>query len=532
MNFQHEPLTDFSKPEHRAAFQRELANARAHLGQKIPLLIGAERIFPERTLARENPSHPCEIVGQVGLADPSHAQAAIRHALRAFPAWAGTPLAKRAQIFRRAAELTRSRRLELAALEVVEVGKSWVEADADVAEAIDFMTYYPNELSRWEAQTAIGQVPGEENQYRREPLGPGAVIAPWNFPLAILAGMSTAALVCGNPALLKPAEQASALAWRLVQIFLEAGVPAGIVQFLPGLGEEVGVHLVRSPHLHWIAFTGSKRVGLEILRRAAEMPPGQFHIKRVIAEMGGKNAIVIDQDADLDEATLGVLASAFGFSGQKCSACSRVIVVGPILEPFLERMKEAVCSLPIGPAEEPGTVIGPLVDKEAQQRVLRAIETGKREGTAALEVSPPAGLEGYFVGPVIFTGLAPKSVTAQEEIFGPVLAVLPADSFEQALAIANAVPYALTGGVYSRSPAHIDQAKEAFQVGNLYINRKITGAIVGLQPFGGLKLSGSGYKAGGPDYLLQFMKSRTITENITRHGFAPPTSGPAPPATP
>ena len=517
----HEPLTDFSKELNRTAFQEALQKIGPLLGKKVPLIIGRERLFPKRTLARENPSHRQQIIGHVGLSETSHVESALQQASAAFPSWAHRNLKERVEILRRAAQRMREKRLSLAALEVVEVGKSWVEADADVAEAIDFLTYYPNEMLRWDALPAIGQVPGEENLYRREPLGPGAVIAPWNFPLAILSGMTTAALVTGNTAILKPAEQASVLAWHFTELLLEAGVPPGVIQFLPGLGEEVGEQLVRSTQTRWIAFTGSKEVGLRIVRLAAEVPPGQFHVKRVIAEMGGKNAILIDEDADLDEAVIGCVASAFGYQGQKCSACSRVIVVQSILDRFLERLVESTRSLPIGPAEEPGTVIGPLVDSAAYENLLQAIESGKKEATAALTCPVPEGLDGYFVGPTLFKGVDPKSPLAQEELFGPVLVVLSAGSFEEALQIANEVPYALTGGLYSRSPRHIEQAKEDFRVGNLYINRKITGAIVGLQPFGGLKLSGIGYKAGGPDYLLQFLQARTITENTTRHGYAP-----------
>lgn len=516
-----EPLTDFSIDEQRERFQEALDKVQASLPRKVPILVGSKPRFSSRTLERENPSHLSQIVAYISLSEISDAERALQEAQASFPAWSRLPVPARCKVFQRAADGMRKRRLELAALQVIEVGKPWAEADADVAEAIDFLTYYPHALEHLETELRPDPVPGEENLYRREPLGPGGVIAPWNFPLAILTGMSSAALVTGNSVVLKPAEQSSLTGWALVEILLEAGVPPGVVQFLPGIGEEVGPALVRSSKTHWIAFTGSKAVGLEIIRAAAEVPPDQMHLKRVIAEMGGKNGIIVDEDADLDEAVVGVAISAFGYAGQKCSACSRVIVLDSLFDRFVRRLTETTRSLPIGPAEAPGTVVGPLVDASARQKALAAIERGKKEATLVLECAVPAGLDGHFVGPAIFQDADPKSWLAQEEIFGPVLVMLRAESFEEAIGLANAVPYALTGGLYSRSPSHIEQAKRTFEVGNLYINRKITGAVVGRQPFGGFKLSGTGYPAGGPDYLLQFLKGRTLSENVTRHGFAP-----------
>ncbi|MBI3333784.1 MAG: L-glutamate gamma-semialdehyde dehydrogenase [Candidatus Omnitrophica bacterium] len=514
-----EPLTDFSRPAHRAAFQEAIRQVRGSLGKSYPFLIGNQRISGRRTLWRENPSHRKERVGQITLGDSSHAEMALTQCEETASLWARVPIAERARILQRAADLLKERRFELAAWEVLEVGKPWVEADADVVEAIDSLRYYAEEMLRWTEETRIGQVPGERNLYRREPLGPGVVISPWNFPLAIPAGMTGAALVTGNTLVLKPAEQSSIVDFHLVELLLKAGIPPGVVNLLHGLGPEVGDALVRSPRVRWIAFTGSKEVGLRIIERSAVTPPGQGWVKRVIAEMGGKNAIIVDRDADLDEAVLGVAASAFGYQGQKCSACSRVILLKEIERRFLERLIETARSLPVGPAEEPGTVIGPMVDQEALSRVRRYIELGKKEGGLAFEGDVPDRLDGYFAGPAIFTGVSPRARIAQEEIFGPVLATLRASSFDEAIEIANGVPYALTGGVYSRSPAHIEQAKERFRAGNLYINRKITGAVVGRQPFGGLGLSGAGQKAGGPDTLLQFLQGRTITENTLRHGI-------------
>ncbi len=519
MSFKNEPLTDFSIAANRAAFQEALARLRSSLGRKIPLLIGSQQILPHQWMPRRNPSHPNELVGLIARAESIHTDQVLAQAESAFPAWRRVPLPERAAILQRAARRLRERRFELAAWEVMEVGKNWVEADADVAEAIDYLHYYADQMLQLQDQAPLAQVPGERNLYRREPLGPGVVISPWNFPLAILTGMTAAALITGNCVILKPAEQSSIVAFHLAQILRESGVPPGALQFLSGMGKEIGEALVRSEKIRWIAFTGSREVGLKILHTASELAPTQGFVKRVIAEMGGKNAILIDQDADLDEAVLGVAASAFGYSGQKCSACSRVIALRPILERFLDRLIQTTQSLPIGNGEDPSTVIGPLVDEAAKEKVLRFIEIGKSEGRLAFQGTLPAGLQGFFVPPAIFTDVKPENKIAREEIFGPVLAVMAADSFEEALEIANNVPYALTGGLYSRSPRHIEQAAEEFRVGNLYINRKITGAVVGRQPFGGLRLSGIGYKAGGPDYLLQFLQARTITENTTRHGF-------------
>jgi RHH-type proline utilization regulon transcriptional repressor/proline dehydrogenase/delta 1-pyrroline-5-carboxylate dehydrogenase len=368
-------------------------------------------------------------------------------------------------------------------------------------------------------------LPGEENDNLYEPRGVAVVIAPWNFPLAILCGMTTAALVTGNPVIIKPAEQSSVIGAKLMEILQEAGVPAGVANFLPGVGEEIGPTLISHPDVAMIAFTGSKGVGLHINREAATQGPGQDHVKRVLAEMGGKNAIIVDDDADLDEAVLGVAHSAFGYQGQKCSACSRAIIVGSIYEHFLDRLVEVTKSLKIAPAADPASTIGPVIDEEARKRILDFVARGKQE-SRLVYAGDLGGLEpqGFFVAPHIFADVAPTAVIAQEEIFGPVLAVMRAANLDEALQIANGVPYALTGGLYSRSPENIRRVRREFRVGNLYINRKITGALVHRQPFGGFKLSGIGSKAGGPDYLLQFLVPRTITENTMRRGFAPQAS--------
>jgi RHH-type proline utilization regulon transcriptional repressor/proline dehydrogenase/delta 1-pyrroline-5-carboxylate dehydrogenase len=520
-HFHNEPLIDFSREPSRLAMQRALAEVQTLLGRTYPLVVGGEVIATETTIDSRNPSHSQQLVGHCGRATVAHAQQAIAAARSAFPAWRDAEPRARAEYLFRAAEVLRRRRFELAAWEVYECGKQWREADADVAETIDYCEYYGREMLRL-AQPLHRDVPGEENLYFYEPRGVTVVVAPWNFPLAILCGMTTAALVTGNTVVMKPAEQSSVVAAKLMEVFQEVGLPPGVANYLPGIGEEIGPTLMEHLDVAMIAFTGSKGVGLLINRQAAQTPPGQDHVKRVLAEMGGKNAILVDEDADLDEAVHGVAASAFGYQGQKCSACSRVIVLEGLHDAFLSRLVEATRSLKIAPAEDPGCTIGPLIDEDARRRVLHYIETGK--GEARLEYAGdvgPLAQEGYYVGPHIFSQVAPNATIAQEEIFGPVLAVLRARDLAHALEIANGTPYALTGGLYSRSPENIARVRREFRVGNLYINRKITGALVDRQPFGGFKLSGIGSKAGGPDYLLQFMLPRVITENTMRRGFAP-----------
>jgi RHH-type proline utilization regulon transcriptional repressor/proline dehydrogenase/delta 1-pyrroline-5-carboxylate dehydrogenase len=518
--FQNEPLTDFSRAEARRAMQHALEDVAALLGRIYPLVIADQTVATERTVDSVNPSHIRQVVGRWGRATAAQAEQAVNAAQAAFPAWRDTPPRQRADYLFRAADVMRRRRFELAAWQVYECGKQWREADADVAETIDYCDYYGREMLRL-AVPVRRDVAGEENHYAYVPRGVTIVIAPWNFPLAILCGMTTAAAVAGNTVVMKPAEQSAVIGAKLMEVFQEVGLPPGVVNFLSGVGEEVGPALVRHPDVAMIAFTGSRDVGLRINREAAETP-GRDHIKRVLAELGGKNALIIDDDADLDEAVRGVVASAFGYQGEKCSACSRAIVLEPIHDQFLARLVEATRSLKVGPAEDPANSVGPVIDAEARRRILDYIEKGKRE--ARLEYAGDVGAlaeEGYYVAPHIFSQVAPTAVIAQEEIFGPVLAVLKARDLDEALAIANGTLYALTGGLYSRSPEHIARVKRELNVGNLYINRKITGALVDRQPFGGFKLSGIGSKAGGPDYLLQFLQPRTITENTMRRGFAP-----------
>jgi RHH-type transcriptional regulator, proline utilization regulon repressor / proline dehydrogenase / delta 1-pyrroline-5-carboxylate dehydrogenase len=524
--FRNEPLTDFSVGEAREAFGRAVAafEQRLEAGpEAVPVIIGGVRDEAHETFERRDPSLHTRLVARVAAADAATARRAIDTAQSALAAWRGRGFAGRAAIVRQAAALMRRRRFELAALQIFEVGKTWREADADVAEAIDFCEYYAGEAERLGIPRRV-DVPGEENTTAYLPRGVAAVIAPWNFPLAILTGMTVAALVTGNTVVMKPAEQSSLVALALHEILLAAGVPPAALALLPGRGEEVGPALVAHPATALVAFTGSRAVGLGINRLAAEaaMQGGRL-VKRVIAELGGKNAIIVDDDADLDEAVVATVHSAFGFQGQKCSACSRVIVLDRVYEAFLARLAGAVRSLRVGPASDPGARVGPLVDDEARGRVASFIDLGKRTGRtiAAVDVGPLAEA-GWFVGPHVFADVDPQGPLGQEEIFGPVLAVFRVRDFEAAIARANDTAYALTAGVFSRSPAHLARARESLEAGNVYLNRGITGALVGRQPFGGYRLSGIGSKAGGPDYLLQFVVPRTVTENTLRRGFAPP----------
>ncbi len=517
--FRNEPLLDFSRAENRAQFTGALQAVRENFGRDFPLWVAGDEVETKNWLESINPAAPRELLGRAAAAGLMEAQRAVGAAVEFLPKWRDTPADQRAECLFRAAEIMRRRRLELAAWELFEVGKGWREADADVAEAIDYLEYYGREMLRLSAPRATQQLPGESNVYLYEPRGIAAVIAPWNFPLAILTGMTAASLVTGNCAVMKPAEQSPVMGALLMEILRQAELPPAACQLLQGSGE-LGAFLVRDPRVHLIAFTGSREVGLEILRAAYDHQPGQEHVKRVVCEMGGKNAIIVDEDADLDEAVTAIVESAFGYQGQKCSAASRVILVREIHDLLLDRLVEAVRSLKIGPPEDPRNFIGPVIDGAARAKIAAYIQLGKSEGKCVLERETPG--EGFFVGPAIFSNIEAHHRLANEEIFGPLLSVIKARDFDHALEIANRSSFALTGGVFSRSPAHIEKARKEFRVGNLYINRGITGAIVERQPFGGLKLSGIGSKAGGPDYLLQFLEPRTISENTLRHGFVGP----------
>lgn len=510
--------TDYASAQLREKAQQAIQSVRQQLGKTYPPLINGEYQNVAQTVDSVNPSNPSEMVGKIGLMSEEQAKQAIQAAKEAFKSWRKTPVRQRAGVLRKAAELMEKRRHELTAWMVLETGKPVREGDAEVSEAIDFCRYYADEMERLE-QGYNYDIAGETNRYNYQPRGISLVISPWNFPLAIPTGMTVASLVAGNCTLLKPAEVSSVIAAKLAEILLEAGIPRGVFQYVPCKGSTVGAYMVKHPDVHMIAFTGSQEVGCRIYAEAAILQPGQKHLKRVIAEMGGKNAIIVDESADLDQAVAGVVYSAFGYSGQKCSACSRAVVLEPVYDAFVSRLVEATRSLNVGPAEAPSTRVGPVIDAAARDRIREYIEKGKTEAELALEM--PAPDTGYFIGPVIFANVPPTAKIAQEEIFGPVLSVMRAKTFEEALELANGTNYALTGGLYSRTPSHIELAQAEFEVGNLYINRGITGAIVSRQAFGGFKLSGVGSKAGGPDYLLQFLEPRTVTENIQRQGFAP-----------
>ena len=516
--FINEPHTDFSQASSRAAMTQALAAVRARLGQTLSSRVPSALSPSGPELISLNPSRPSEVIGRLRGFAPDDTARLIQAILPKLAPWSATAPEQRADILIKAATIMRRRRFELSAWEIFETGKPWREADADVAEAIDFLEFYAREMRRLGQPRRLGLEPGELNHLMFFPRGLVVVISPWNFPLAIPTGMVSAALVTGNVVLFKPSERAPVMAHLLVELLTEAGVPDGVLQFAPG-GPELGRALVERPEVQMIAFTGSKEVGLQILAQAGRVAPGQTTVKHVVAEMGGKNAIIVDETADLDEAVAGVLTSFTGFQGQKCSACSRAIVHESVYDLFLQRLADAVMSLRIGPPADPGARMGPLIDERARAKVREYVEIGKREGR--LVVERQVAEAGCFVGPVVFADIQPTHRLAQEEIFGPVLAVMRARSFDEAIRLANASPYALTGGVYSRSPAHLMKARETFDVGNLYINRPITGALVGRQPFGGHRLSGVGAKAGGEDYLMQFMVARVVSENTLRRGFAP-----------
>lgn len=518
--FFNEPEADFAQVDVQTAMRNALQSIEADLGAVVPVIINGVEVPNRNIVLREDPSQKGVVVARVTYATTEDVDMALTLTTQAFQTWRDVPVITRAAVLRRTADGMRANRFVLSAWMVREVGKPWREADADVAEAIDFCDYYAAEMERL-AQPRKRNIPGEWNSYFYESRGPAVIIAPWNFPLAILTGMAVAALVAGNPVILKPAEQSSRIAYELYKLLIAAGCPVDVVQFLPGDGEVIGPKLVSDPRTAIIAFTGSRPVGLAIIKSAADVHPGQREIKRVIAELGGKNAIIVDEDADLDEAVLGVLHSAIGFSGQKCSACSRVLVIGTAYEPFCERLAEAIKTVKIGPAIDPATTMPPVVDAESQARVLRFAAMAKASGQLLGEQPVPEGLAGNYVPVTVAKDCDPNGPLCQDEVFGPVLAVMHVATLDEALDIADNTIYALTGGLYSRSPNNIERVRKEMRVGNLYINRKITGAVVDRQPFGGARLSGVGSKAGGPDYLLQFLVPRTITESVMRRGFAP-----------
>ncbi len=559
--FINSPPAQFFVPEVREAMHDAIAMARRDFGSTYTLLIGA-RCVSDRPLADiRYPAEPDVVIGRVAQATREDVEAAVSAAREAFPVWRDMVAHERGDILRRAAEIMEHRRFELAATMVFESAKPWREADSDVIEAIDYLRYYAVQGERLAEPRPMQDVLGERNEYFHEGRGVTAVISPWNFPLAIPCGMTVAALAGGNCAILKPAGQSPIIAYKLVQILRHAGVPDGVAQYLPGPGAEVGQALVEHLGIDNIAFTGSSEVGLRLIESAASAHPptpastaqlgppleagvstfgGEVqgtvnsplstvnpslrpNVKRVVAEMGGKNAIIIDDDADLDQAISGTIISAFGYAGQKCSACSRLIIVGSAYDEALERLQNAVASLVVGPPHDPATFVPPVISAQARDKILAYIESGRRSATLLVQAPVPDETSPHYVTPTVVTNVPLDAPIACEEIFGPVLCVFRARDFEEALAIALHSDFALTGGVFSRNPRHIEMARRAFRVGNLYINRRTTGAVVGRHPFGGLRMSGAGEKAGGPDYVRQFMESRTVSENTTRRGFAPET---------
>jgi len=512
--FRNEPLRDFKgNPEHSRRMKEALDEVRQGLGQEYDLVINGERIKTEDKFCSYNPGQKDQVVGVVSKANAELAERAIRAADAAFRTWSHTPVKQRAELALETARIIRERKFQYAAWMCYEVGKTWPEADADVAEAIDFAEFYAREILRLEQPEPLTSVYGERNFLRYLPLGVGVVIPPWNFPLAILTGMTLASVVAGNTVVMKPSSDSPVIAYKLFEALEEAGMPPGVVNYLPGPGGSVGDVLVEHPRTRFVAFTGSKEVGLQVNLVAARTVPGQIWVKRVIAEMGGKNAIVVDSEADLEAAVEGVTASAFGYQGQKCSACSRAIVVESVYEAFLDKLRDRVAELKVGPATNPDSYMGPVINARAKQSILNYIEIGKKEGRlmAGGEEAPGPG---HFIQPTLIADVAPQARIAQEEIFGPVLAIIKARNFDDALETANNTEYGLTGAVYTKNRQKLDKAAEEFFAGNLYFNRKCTGALVGGHPFGGFNMSGTDSKAGGRDYLLLFTQAKVVSEKL------------------
>ncbi len=521
--YENAPLVNFVYEQNQDRMREARARVRTQLGQKYPLVINGERVWTAQTIASINPTSPDDVVGHVAEAGIPEAERAVKAAREAFDKWSRTSFETRCRLLERVADIMHRRRFELSALEVFEVGKAWAEADGDIREAMDFCRFYAHEMRMIGRPRLTQHVLGEESYQHYWPRGVALVIAPWNFPMAILCGMTTAALVTGNTVIMKPAEQSAVIGAMLMEIFEEAGIPRGVLNYLPGKGSVMGAHLVDHKDVDLIAFTGSREVGLRIWESAGKTREGQRELKRVICEMGGKNAVIIDADADLDEAIVDTIYSAFGYQGQKCSACSRLIILEEIYPRAIERLLNAAASLRVGNPEEPGITVGPVIDGAAYKRILEYIDIGKNESRLAFQRGD-VPQKGFFIPPTIFTNVSPKNRIACEEIFGPVLSVIRARDLDEAFEIANSTEFALTAGFFSRSPDNIERAKAELVAGNVYINRSCTGAVVGRHPFGGFKMSGGGTKAGGADYLLQFVVPRVVTENITRHGFAPETT--------
>ncbi|MED3665252.1 L-glutamate gamma-semialdehyde dehydrogenase [Geobacillus stearothermophilus] len=509
--YRHEPLTDFTVEANREAFLAALKKVESELGRDYPLVIGGERVMTEDKITSINPANKAEVIGRVAKATKELAERAMKTANEAFRTWSRTSPEARADILFRAAAIVRRRKHEFSAWLVKEAGKPWREADADTAEAIDFMEYYGRQMLKLKDGIPVESRPGETNRFFYIPLGVGVVISPWNFPFAIMAGTTVASLVTGNTVLLKPASATPVVAYKFVEVLEEAGLPAGVLNYIPGSGAEVGDYLVDHPRTRFISFTGSRDVGIRIYERAAKVHPGQIWLKRVIAEMGGKDGIIVDKEADLELAAQSIVASAFGYSGQKCSACSRAIIVEDVYDQVLNRVVELTKQLNVGDPAEQATFMGPVIDQGAYNKIMEYIEIGKQEGRL-MTGGEGDDSKGFFIQPTVFADVDPNARIMQEEIFGPVVAFAKARDFDHALEIANNTEYGLTGAVISRNRANLEKARHEFHVGNLYFNRGCTGAIVGYHPFGGFNMSGTDSKAGGPDYLILHMQAKTVSE--------------------
>jgi len=512
--FRNEPLTDFSKEENAAAMRAAIEKVSAQLGEEYPLVIGGERINTDGKLESINPAKRAQVVGKFQKATTDLANRAVETAYETFQTWRNTPPEERAQLLFRVAELIRSRKHEMSAWMIHEVAKSWPEADGDTAEAIDFLEFYAREMLRYASPQPLTRMTGEDNHLEYIPLGVGAVIPPWNFPLAIMAGMTAAAIVTGNTVVLKPSSDAPTIAYKFFELLEEAGMPPGVVNFMTGSGAEVGDVVVDHPRTRFIAFTGSKEVGLRINERAAKTPPGQLWIKRVVAEMGGKDAIIVADDANLDEAALAVVQSAFGFQGQKCSACSRAIIDARVYDPMIEKIAALTAKIKVGDPSDTSTTMSAVINEKAFQSINGYVEKGKAEGGRVVAGGGADGEQGFFIEPTVIADVKAGSTIEQEEIFGPVLAVIKASDYDDALRIANDTQFGLTGAVYSADEAKLERARREFHVGNLYLNRKCTGAFVGVHPFGGFNMSGTDSKAGGRDYLLLFTQAKLSSQKI------------------
>jgi 1-pyrroline-5-carboxylate dehydrogenase len=514
--FINEPTTDWKRPANRKKQLAAIEKIRSDVGREYPILIGSERIYMDQKFNSYNPSKFSELVGVFQKGDAAIANKAMDVAMTTFEQWKNVPVAKRADYLFKAAKLMRKRRFELNAVEMLEVGKTWPEADADVAEAIDFLEFYGREAVRYGADQPVTKLSGEKGKQVYIPLGVGVVIPPWNFPLAILVGMSSAAIVTGNVVVLKPSSDSPWIGWKFVEIMQEVGLPAGVLNFVTGPGGAVGDTLVLHPKTRFISFTGSKEVGIHINEAAAKLQPGQIWLKRVVAEMGGKDSIVVDEGVDLEEAAQGITVSAFGFQGQKCSACSRAIIDEKVYDRMLELLAKKAEALTVGDALDPKNYMGPVVNHTSQESIMGYIEKGIKEGGRLVAGGVKGSAEGYYIRPTVIADVSPTATIAQEEIFGPVLGVIKAKNFDDAMKIANNTQFGLTGAVYTKNRKHIERAEREFFVGNLYFNRKCTGAMVGAHPFGGFNLSGTDSKAGGRDYLLLFLQAKSIAEKVKK----------------